>query len=122
MGGSQSRALPHLVQERRKEGWFHRHLQKGQLGHERSCEMRLGERGPMGPRAHGDTLVLGTSEHSKAQGSETAPVLRKNSPHPEKGPPRESSDASGSATCHWGIQAEVHNVKGISALGWAPFH
>lgn len=93
--------------------------------------MRLGERGSMAScpehcmpclRAHGDTLVLGTSEYSKAQGSETAPVPRKNSPHTEKGPPRESSDASGSATCHWGVQAEVHNVKGISALGWAPFH
>lgn len=50
--------------------------------------MKLRERGPMAScpehctpclRAHGDTLVLGTSEHSKAQGLETALVLRKNS-------------------------------------------
>ena len=105
MGGSQSRALPHLVQKGRKEGWFHRHLQRGQLGHERSCEMKLGERGPMAScpehcmpclRAHGDMLVLGTSEHSKAQGLETGLVPRKNSPPTKKGPSRESSDALGS--------------------------
>lgn len=67
--------------------------------------MKLGERGPMAScpehcmpclRAHGDMLVLGTSEHSKAQGLETGLVPRKNSPPTKKRPSRESSDALGS--------------------------
>lgn len=94
--------------------------------------MRLGERGNNGLLAQstacpafehmGTPWFWGPSEHSKAQGSETAPVPGRTPPPHPKGPTQGKSDASGSATCHWGVQAEVHNVKGISALGWAPFH
>lgn len=72
---------------------------------------------PTGTWGHPDS-TRGPQELA-AQGSE---FLSPRKTHTQKGPPRESRDASGNATCHWGVQAEVHNVKGISALGWAPFH